>query len=342
MSATVLDPVEISSVGPAVDSRGKPWNITAEMLQQIAETYDPTIHEAPILVNHDKAAENKGLTKALKFDGHSLMAYPHRMDSEFADKVNEGRWPKLSAGFYGPDAPENPHKGKWALQEFSVVQIPGKKGLASPRFSEPEQGVHYFIFGEPMSKSNSDGDSTAPAPDAPPENAVAPPPVEDQASAGDDLSAREKALADREAALKQRESQASARESALADQEAAAAEAELAAFCEGQVGEGFAPFLVPHVKTIAKVLRSHPGSVTFGEGDDAQDKDPIEVLKEFVRSVRLEGVRFGEGEIAGGDDAPKARSPKAVAAKASKIQSDAKAAGEDITDTEAVRRAGGN
>lgn len=135
--------LEIFKAGKHVDSRGIVREFSESQVREIAETYDRSRHEAPILDGHDETKPNKGLIKAVINVGGRVFALPHKVVTEFAESVNSGRIPKLSARLYHPEDPANPVTGKWGLRHVAGVQVPGVKGMESPSFAEGENPEHF-------------------------------------------------------------------------------------------------------------------------------------------------------------------------------------------------------
>ena len=74
---TVTGWMEVFKTGTHVSANGVRREWTLSDLQQMAETYDPKTHEAPIVVGHPKDnAPAFGWIKELKIDGSKLMALP--------------------------------------------------------------------------------------------------------------------------------------------------------------------------------------------------------------------------------------------------------------------------
>ena len=68
------------------------------------------------------------------------------MDAAFAETVAAGRFKKIFASFYSPDAPANPVPGVYYLRHvgFLGAQPPAVTGLRSPEFADNEAGVVEF------------------------------------------------------------------------------------------------------------------------------------------------------------------------------------------------------
>ena len=114
-------------------------------------------------------------------------------------------------------------------------------------------------------------------------------------------------------------------------------------FLEGEVQQGFPPFLIPQSRVVLQALRDAQ-PIVFGEGDAQTQISPRGAFMEVLEGVRLQGVSFAVGDGLAAEDvsleSPRSRSPLQVAARAREIRAGAAALGEKITVSEAVRRAG--
>lgn len=120
-----------------------------------AKAYDPTRHEAPLVIGHPRAdAPAWGWVGGLTADEGGLFATPRQLDPAFAEMVRAGRFKKVSASFYTPDSPHNPVPGVWYLRHvgFLGAQPPAVKGLAPVpvNFAEgdTDEGCVSFDFAE--------------------------------------------------------------------------------------------------------------------------------------------------------------------------------------------------
>lgn len=116
-------------------------------LEASARAYDPAKHEAPIVIGHPKHdAPAYGWVKSLAAGADGLNAEPHQVDANFAELVAAGRYKKISASFYLPDAPNNPVPGVYYLRHvgFLGAQPPAVKGLKAAEFADAEEGVVEF------------------------------------------------------------------------------------------------------------------------------------------------------------------------------------------------------
>ena len=113
----------------------------------MVKTYDPSIHEAPLVIGH--AGDNDstpayGWIKGFSQQGGNLYADVAFTDTA-KDLVRDGHYRKVSISFYSPDSAINPHKGKWSARHLALLGAspPAVKGLEPFSFSEAE-GVYDF------------------------------------------------------------------------------------------------------------------------------------------------------------------------------------------------------
>lgn len=148
--------LDIFKPGKHTDMSGRIINFSAADLQATAQAYNPDIYEAPLVVGHPKTDDPAyGYAKALSFADDHLHAEPHQVDTQFAELVNTGRFKRLSASFYLPDAPNNPVPGVYYLRHigFLGAQAPAVKGLKAASFADDEQGV--ICFGDWADETNA-------------------------------------------------------------------------------------------------------------------------------------------------------------------------------------------
>jgi hypothetical protein len=119
-------------------------------LEAVATSYDPNLHEAPIVVGHPKSdGPAYGWVKDVAFEDDELYATPDQVDPAFAEMVEAGKFKKVSAAFYSPGAANNPTPGSYYLRHigFLGAQPPAVKGLKPIEFAEDDDLVT-FEFGE--------------------------------------------------------------------------------------------------------------------------------------------------------------------------------------------------
>jgi len=139
--------LEIFKAGKHTTAAGQTLEFSEADLQATVAAYDPAKHEAPLVVGHPSIdAPAYGWVKGLSFAEGSMTAEPDQVDPAFAEMVNAGRYKKISASFYTPDAPNNPVPGVYSLRHvgFLGAQPPAVKGLKSASFAASEEGVVEF------------------------------------------------------------------------------------------------------------------------------------------------------------------------------------------------------
>lgn len=121
----------IFKTGKHTDSSGNEKEWSEKDLDNIAEKYDPSKHEAPIVIGHPKTNSPAfGWVEKLKRIGDTLYAYPKQLAQEFVDMVKQGLFKKRSISLY-PDGTLR-HIG------FLGAQPPAVKGLPDVEFKEDE------------------------------------------------------------------------------------------------------------------------------------------------------------------------------------------------------------
>lgn len=150
-------PIEIFKPGKHTAMSGVALNFTESDVLAMVAAYDPAKYEAPLVIGHPKTDDPAyGWVKGLSFADGLVAAEPHQVEDSFAELVNAGRYKKISASFYTPDAPNNPVPGVYYLRHvgFLGAQPPAVKGLKSASFSDAEQGVIEFADWDKLTIAN--------------------------------------------------------------------------------------------------------------------------------------------------------------------------------------------
>lgn len=124
---------------PVTSMEGVPVTLTADQLQGIAGRYDPTLHEAPIILGHPQHdAPALGWVSSLSFADNRLQADEKQLDAGFVQARSEGRFKKVSARFFTPSSPNNPTPGEYYLRDvgFLGAMTPAMKGLGTYSFAD--------------------------------------------------------------------------------------------------------------------------------------------------------------------------------------------------------------
>jgi hypothetical protein len=130
---------EIFRAGNHTDSQGRVKSWSEADLDHLVTSYDPSKHEAPIVVGHPKDnAPAFGWVKALKREGKALLAQYGQVAPEFAEAVQAGRYKKRSISIY-PDGTIR-HVG------WLGAQPPAIKGLPDFAFADGGDPLTYEEF----------------------------------------------------------------------------------------------------------------------------------------------------------------------------------------------------
>jgi len=322
--------LQIFRTGKHTAASGQTLEFSAQMLRDSVAVYDPTLHEAPIVIGHPREdAPAYGWISKLAFveDGH-IEAEPHQVDPQFAEIVRAGRYKKISAAFYLPDSPNNPKPGSLYLRHvgFLGAQPPAVKGLKNIEFAANEQGVIEFTDWSGVTVARifrgirellikkfgqEDADNAIPGWDI--ENltveaaagaktlspAYAEPSTQERTMTPEEIKHRETELTARETKLQQQEAAFAERETRITVTELTTRRAECVAFCDQLISEG--KLLPVHKDGVVAFMASLDarGVVEFGEGDKAIKQSAAEWFRTFL-SAQLKVVDFNER---GGGDA---------------------------------------
>lgn len=343
--------IQIFKPGKHRATSGAVIEFSESMMQAAAAAYDPAVHEAPLVVGHPTDnGPAYGWVKSLSFAEGVVLAEPDQVEATFSEMVNAGRFKKVSASWYLPDAPANPVPGTLYLRHvgFLGAQPPSIKGLKSASFAEKEEGVVEFADWTAIDNASlwgrmreflidkftpEDADKVIPSwmvdelkvaaatKDAP---AVIP---GINYSEGNNMQTAEQ-LATQAADLKKRED-------ALKAREAEARKKELVEFADSLVTAG--QLLPANKDKVVAIMASLPAEavVNFGEGDKKTETPALQALQELLKS-QPKVVNFSEHSAAGKDTPEANTDNKAVADRANAYKNKQAAAGNSISFSEAV------
>ncbi|MEZ0317145.1 MAG: hypothetical protein ACAH10_09645 [Methylophilaceae bacterium] len=299
---------------------GKVIEFTEAMLEASAKAYNPSLHEAPLVVGHPKLdAPAYGWAESASYADGTLMIEPHQVDADFAEMVNTGKFKKKSASFYPPEHPSNPVPGVYYIRHigFLGAQAPSIKGLKDAAFAE-EEGLVEFADWDQLTIASmfrrfrewiiaKDGVEEADKifPNYEIESlqisAVSEPstPVgvlySENNPSGDDMSVADKELL---ASTLAENVTLKAQVTAFSEREAATSKAhahdENVSFAEGLIKTG--KLLPVHKDTTVALLDSLVDQTTpveFGEGDAKVSKTSLEIYREQLSAAPV-AVNFSE------------------------------------------------
>lgn len=150
-------PIEIFKAGVHTSMQGEELAFAEADIAASAAAYDPALHEAPLVVGHPRHdAPAYGWVQSLTVVGDVLAARPRQVDASFAEMVGAGRFKKISASFYPPQAKANPVPGVYYLKHvaFLGAQPPAVKGLKPVEFAAGDDDGAVTVtvdFAEPQS-----------------------------------------------------------------------------------------------------------------------------------------------------------------------------------------------
>lgn len=139
--------IHIFKKGTHTSAQGITLDFNEDLLQQAATAYDPSLHEAPIVIGHPSSnGPAFGWVSGLNYQEGDLHAIPHQINADFQEMVQQGAFKKVSASWYLPDSPQNPKPGTLYLRHvgFLGAQPPAIKGLSGINFNEATDGVVEF------------------------------------------------------------------------------------------------------------------------------------------------------------------------------------------------------
>jgi len=142
----LMKPFEIFRTGRHTSSQGAALTFSAADLKTIVDGYDPSLHQAPIVVGHPKTDDPAyGWVAGLSIKGDRLVATPSSLDAAFSDLVKDGKFRARSAAFYAPDAANNPTPGSYYLRHvgFLGAAAPAVKGLKPVEFGDDTMVVEF-------------------------------------------------------------------------------------------------------------------------------------------------------------------------------------------------------
>jgi hypothetical protein len=311
--------LEIFRPGTFVAENGQTYTFSEADVKASVAAYKADVFKAPLVVGHPKTDDPAyGWVAGLNFseDSKKVLADPDQVDAEFAELVNDGRYPKISASFYPPEHPSNPVPGVYYLRHvgFLGAQAPAVKGLKTASFADEQGDVITIDFSEGEQESRwalarlarnlrdwmiekfdlETADRVVPdwvaasAEDA--ERAgrklhTSFSEPEDKTVATPEDKNKTADFAERENQLKTREQELAAREKQIADADAKRKREEVASFVEGLVKEGK---VLPAEKTqVVSLLASLPDdkTISFAEGEATVEKNPADVLRGLLEKL---------------------------------------------------------
>ena len=143
-----LKPFDAFKPGSFVANDGRKLTFQPSVIDELAESYDPAVFAAPIVVGHPKTdSPAYGHVGALGKSGETLQVMKSEVTPEFAAAaIGEKRYNKISIKMFLPDSPANPKPGKHYLQHVGFLGgvPPAVPGMAPVALAASDDGSVEF------------------------------------------------------------------------------------------------------------------------------------------------------------------------------------------------------
>lgn len=138
--------------GSHTTAAGQTIEFTAEHLAEIVASYDPQVHQAPLVKGHPKNDDPAyGWVDGLKVGEDGMLhAEFSAVDTGVKDEVGKGRYRHVSAALFRPADRHNPTPGKWSLRHVGLLGAapPAVSGLGRVTFAADAGEFVEFAMGE--------------------------------------------------------------------------------------------------------------------------------------------------------------------------------------------------
>lgn len=343
---------------------GRTITFTPEDCIDLANSYDPSVSEAPFVIGHPSlTAPAYGWAERLEYRDGIVYAAPRQVNPAFAEAFNAGSYKKRSLSIYQPDSPGNPKPGHFYARHVGFLGAvpPGVKGLPDAQFAEASGDNGPLEFALPWEADNlaslfqsirdwviqettiEQADSIIPqwriqsildsatderksiSPLAYAEETNVDPNKKTPSTAAD--------FAEREAALAAREARLAADEEVARTRQLEEKRTATVAFADGLVKGGS---ILPRQKTaIVEVLMNlSQEPLSFSEGETTISQSPEALLREIL-STKPAVVNFSE-KTGTADDPVDFADASALATAAQNYQAEQAKQGRTISMTDAV------
>lgn len=343
---------------------GRTITFTPEDCIDLANSYDPSISEAPFVIGHPSlTAPAYGWAERLEYRDGIVYAAPRQVNPAFAEAFNAGSYKKRSLSIYQPDSPGNPKPGHFYARHVGFLGAvpPGVKGLPDAQFAEASGDNGPLEFALPWEADNlaslfqsirdwviqettiEQADSIIPqwriqsildsATDE--RKSISPLAYAEETNVDPNKKTTSTAtdFAEREAALAAREAKLAADEEVARTRQLEEKRTATVAFADGLVKGGS---ILPRQKTaIVEVLMNlSQEPLSFSEGETTISQSPEALLREIL-STKPAVVNFSE-KTGTADDPVDFADASALATAAQNYQAEQAKQGRTISMTDAV------
>ena len=343
---------------------GRTITFTPEDCIDLANSYDPSVSEAPFVIGHPSlTAPAYGWAERLEYRDGIVYAAPRQVNPAFAEAFNAGSYKKRSLSIYQPDSPGNPKPGHFYARHVGFLGAvpPGVKGLPDAQFAEASGDNGPLEFALPWEADNlaslfqsirdwviqettiEQADSIIPqwriqsildsATDD--RKSISPLAYAEETNVDPNKKTTSTAtdFAEREAALAAREARLAADEEVARTRQLEEKRTATVAFADGLVKGGS---ILPRQKTaIVEVLMNlSQEPLSFSEGETTISQSPEALLREIL-SPKPAVVNFSE-KTGTADDPVDFADASALATAAQNYQAEQAKQGRTISMTDAV------
>jgi len=304
---------------------------TADDIAEIAQSYDPKLHQAPMVIGHPETdAPAYGWVHAVTGVDGRLATPNYEIVPEFADQIKKGLYRKRSIALYDRHDPHNPTPGKLYLKHVGWLGAtpPKVKGLGDVQFAQEPNALTItvpLVFAEGLPPEKPEKEKPEKPAELPDLATLikgimdAGYSIEDLVAAVEDMQATTKEETEEPPEFAERTRTLEARERALSKREAEMQRKDLLKFCEGLGGR----LTARQIPDVVEFLVGLPATtLQFSEGK----KTTQAWFKDFLRGLKPQIVF---GELAASADQPLlfAQDPKAVEAAIAAKTAELKAQG---------------
>ena len=343
---------------------GRTITFTPEDCIDLANSYDPSVSEAPFVIGHPSlTAPAYGWAERLEYRDGIVYVAPRQVNPAFAEAFNAGSYKKRSLSIYQPDSPGNPKPGHFYARHVGFLGAvpPGVKGLPDAQFAEASGDNGPLEFALPWEADNlaslfqsirdwviqettiEQADSIIPqwriqsildsATDE--RKSISPLAYAEETNVDPNKKTTSTAtdFAEREAALAAREAKLAADEEVARTRQLEEKRTATVAFADGLVKGGS---ILPRQKTaIVEVLMTlSQEPLSFSEGETTISQSPEALLREIL-STKPAVVNFSE-KTGTTDDPVDFADASALATAAQNYQAEQAKQGRTISMTDAV------
>ncbi|MBI0095502.1 MULTISPECIES: peptidase [Gilliamella] len=347
-----LIPVFKPGTHTAVD--GRRITFTLENCVDLAESYDPSLSEAPAVIGHPKlTAPAYAWAKSFEVKDGLVYAKLDQINPEFAEAYNAGSYKKRSLSIYLPDSPGNPKPGHYYARHigFLGAAAPAIKGLPDASFAESkgELGAAEFSMADEEFDENlisilsnlrdllieeigiASADLFLPQWRIESLRAISDRKQKEKEMPQPNLDA---SFAEQQAAIDAKNADLAAREQVLFKKEQKQKRDEFISFADELIIAG--KLLPTHKTSVVEVLMSLGNEpISFAEGDTTVNASSADLIKK-VLSERPAFMNFSEKSAANDEGEIDTQDPKAIAEAAAAYQKEQADKGNAISISQAV------